>query len=52
MNDQEGFAEDCQAAINAVETAYYNAPDDDQQSLLAEAKERIEEAAKLAEDRS
>lgn len=51
MNDYEITAQDCQDAENAVQTAWGNAQDEDIQTLLTEATEKVQEAKALAEER-
>ena len=51
-NDYTKLAQDIQDAENATETAYYNTDEADIQVLLDDAREKLAEARKLAEERA
>jgi len=52
MNDYESLAEDVQQAINATETAYYNAQDEEDQARLDDALDILREVHERAVEKS
>ena len=51
MNDYERTVADIEQALVAAETAYYNAQDEDLQTLIDEAMDRLRDARERAEQR-
>lgn len=51
MNDYETTTEDLDNAINVTETAYYNAQDEDLETLIDEALDKLREARERSKER-
>ena len=52
MNDYESTVEDLDQAISTTETAYYNTQDEDLQTLIDEALDKLREDKEKSEARA